>query len=100
MALIGSRLPLPVKGVAVAPNAALSASAPAAAVFATLIVALTVGSDGRVSACRVQQPSGDPDADAITCRLAIERFRFRPARNAAGAAVEAVYGWQQRFFAP
>lgn len=65
-----------------------------------VIVALTVGSDGRVSACRVQQPSGDPDADAITCRLAIERFRFRPARNAAGAAVEAVYGWQQRFFAP
>jgi protein TonB len=65
-----------------------------------VIVALTVGTDGRVTACTVHQPSGDPEADAITCRLASERFRFHPARNAAGEAIEATYGWQQRFFAP
>ncbi|WP_353227713.1 TonB family protein [Novosphingobium sp.] len=61
-------------------------------------VVLTVGTDGRVSQCRVHQPSGDPDADTITCKLAVERFRFEPARDADGNAVEAQYGWQQRFF--
>jgi protein TonB len=63
-----------------------------------VIVVLTVGPDGRVSACRVHQPSGDPDADAVTCRLATERFRFRPARDADGNPVESRFGWQQRFF--
>jgi protein TonB len=65
-----------------------------------VIVALTVGTDGRVTACRVHQPSGDPDADAVTCRLAIERFRFRPALDRNGHPVEGLFGWQQRFFAP
>ncbi len=64
-----------------------------------VIVALTVGTDGRVTACRVHQPSGDPDADAVTCRLAIERFRFHPALDPNGNPVEATFGWQQRFFA-
>jgi protein TonB len=63
-----------------------------------VIVVLTVGADGRVSACRVHQPSGDPDADAVTCRLATERFRFRPALDADGNPIESVFGWQQRFF--
>ena len=63
-----------------------------------VIVALTVGIDGRVSACRVHQPSGDADADTVTCRLASERFRFRPALDQHGDPVESVFGWQQRFF--
>ena len=36
----------------------------------TVIVILTVGADGRVSDCDVHQPSGDPEADAVTCKLA------------------------------
>ncbi|WP_408589733.1 TonB family protein [Novosphingobium sp.] len=63
-----------------------------------VIVVLSVASDGRASACRVHHPSGDPAADAITCRLAVERFRFRPAQDQNGAAIAADYGWQQRFF--
>lgn len=66
----------------------------------SVIIILTVGTDGRVSHCRVHQPSGDPDADAITCKLATERFRFEPARDGAGNPVEAQFGWQQRFFKP
>ena len=64
----------------------------------SVIVVLTVGIDGRVRACRVHQPSGDPDADVVTCKLAIERFRFKPALDANGEPVEATFGWQQSFF--
>jgi periplasmic protein TonB len=65
-----------------------------------VIVALTVGTDGRVRNCRVHRASRDAQADQITCRLAIERFRFRPATDGNGNAIESVYGWQQRWFAP
>jgi len=65
-----------------------------------VIVALTVGTDGRVAACRVHRPSRDADADRITCRLATERFRFRPATDAAGRPVVGTFGWQQRWFDP
>jgi protein TonB len=59
---------------------------------------LTVGTDGRPSACKVARASRDAAADAITCRLAMERFRFRPALDASGAARIATYGWRQRWF--
>ena len=65
-----------------------------------VVVALTIGTDGRVRNCRVQRPSRDAEADRVTCRLATERFRFRPALDAAGAPVEATFGWQQRWFYP
>ena len=65
-----------------------------------VVVALTVGSDGRVSDCRIHRPSRDADADRITCKLAIERFRFRPATDAMGNPVESIYGWQQRWYDP
>lgn len=64
-----------------------------------VIVYMTVGPDGRASQCRVTQPSGDPLADDTVCRLAVERFRFRPATNSNGEPVAATYGWQQRWFA-
>jgi protein TonB len=63
-----------------------------------VIIELTVGTDGRVSACRVTDPSPDPEADAITCRLATERFVFRPRLNAAGEPVVGTYRWRQRWF--
>lgn len=65
-----------------------------------VMVALTVGTDGRVSACRIVRASRDPDADRVTCELATARFRFRPARDTNGAPVTSVYGWQQRWFTP
>ncbi|OYU33236.1 TonB family protein [Novosphingobium sp. PASSN1] len=66
----------------------------------SVIVVLTVGTDGRVSACRIHQPSPDAEADTITCRLAVQRFRFRPATDRAGNPITSEFGWQQRWFAP
>lgn len=63
-----------------------------------VIVALTVGVDGRVTGCRVIKPSRDAQADRITCRLATERFRFRPATDGGGRPVESTFGWQQKWF--
>lgn len=64
-----------------------------------VIVYMTVGVDGRASNCRVTRPSGDAEADRIVCRLAVERFRFKPAMDANGNPVPSTYGWQQRWFA-
>jgi protein TonB len=66
----------------------------------SVTVALTVSPEGRVSDCRILRPSRDPEADRITCRLASQRFRFRPAHDADGTSISSVYGWQQRWFTP
>lgn len=66
----------------------------------SVIVVLSVGTDGRVHGCRIHQPSPDAEADAITCRLATSRFRFRPATDRAGNPIPSEFGWQQRWFAP
>ena len=63
-----------------------------------VIVHMTVGTDGRARNCRIVEPSPDPEADRITCRLAEERFRFRPARDEDGNPVAAPYGWRQDWF--
>lgn len=63
-----------------------------------VIVALTVGTDGRVKGCRIHRPSRDPEADRITCDLATRRFRFTPATDRAGNPVESVYGWKQEWW--
>jgi protein TonB len=63
-----------------------------------VVIELAVGADGRVSNCRVTDPSPDAEADAITCRLATQRFVFRPRVNAAGEPVPGIYRWRQRWF--
>lgn len=65
-----------------------------------VVIVLRVDTQGTPTTCRVQQPSGNDEADAITCRLAMQRFRFRPARDAQGQPVAADYGWRQRWWAP
>lgn len=65
-----------------------------------VVILLTVEADGRVSGCKVWRASGVPEADAVTCKLARERFRFRPATDAEGNPVASSYGWEQRWFAP
>ena len=65
---------------------------------AAVIIALTVGTDGRVKSCTVVRASPDPQADAITCRLATKRFRFRPAQDQNGRPIESSYGWRQSWF--
>ena len=63
-----------------------------------VIVAISVGTDGRPTACRIHRASRDAEADAITCRLAMERFHFRPATDGDGRPIAAVYGWRQAWF--
>ncbi len=64
----------------------------------SVTILLTVSSEGRVSDCRITAPSPDADADAITCRLASERFRFRPARDARGNPIVGKYAWRQSWY--
>lgn len=64
----------------------------------SVTVYMTVGTDGRASNCRVVRPSPDAEADAIVCRLAEQRFRFRPATDSEGNPVSATYGWRQEWF--
>ena len=49
-----------------------------------------VAPDGRVSRCDVTRSSGHPELDATTCRLILQRFRYRPARDAYGNPVSEV----------
>ena len=64
----------------------------------SVTIAMTVGTDGRASNCRIVSPSPDPAADRLTCELAIARFRFRPAIDVNGNPVPATYGWRQSWF--
>ena len=54
-------------------------------------VAVTVGTDGRVDACRVTASSGNGALDAATCRLATRNGRFSPALAADGLPVAAMF---------
>lgn len=63
-----------------------------------VIVVITVSAEGTPTACRVHRPSKDAQANAITCALALQRFRFRPATDAQGNPVAATYGWRQRWY--
>ncbi len=47
----------------------------------------TVLPDGRIANCRITRSSRNPALDTTTCRLALQRFRFRPARDSAGRAI-------------
>ncbi|WP_156420380.1 energy transducer TonB, partial [Sphingopyxis sp. H073] len=61
-------------------------------------VRFTIEATGRVTGCRVSRSSGDASLDATTCRLIEERFRFKPATNAAGEAIRSPYGWRQTWW--
>ncbi len=54
----------------------------------TVAISFLVRTDGRVDRCTVVRSSGSVLLDELTCRLFTQRYRFRPATNAAGEAVE------------
>ncbi|MCW3796609.1 energy transducer TonB [Sphingomonas sp. BN140010] len=60
----------------------------------------TIGADGRVHDCRILQSSGAPLLDQRTCELYEQRYRYEPARDAAGQpvpiTVRAVRSWFRR----
>ncbi|UIJ47089.1 energy transducer TonB [Sphingomonas cannabina] len=47
-------------------------------------VSLTIGTDGKVTDCRVTSSSGNSELDATTCSLAKRRGRYKPAQDDAG----------------
>jgi protein TonB len=61
-------------------------------------VAFTVRTDGHVERCTVTRSSGNPALNRITCQLIEARFRYTPARDAAGSPVSERRGWQQRWW--
>jgi periplasmic protein TonB len=66
------------------PQDSYPAAARRAGAAGRVSVAVTVGTDGRVSACEVTATSGNDDLDAATCRLARRNARFTPALDAEG----------------
>ena len=46
-----------------------------------------ITSRGRVEGCRIIRSSGNVELDDTTCRLVTQRFRFRPAHDAAGRKI-------------
>lgn len=69
-----------------------------ARIGSSVIVKVTVLPSGRATNCSVYRSSSFPETDAATCRLVVDRLRFRPATNAAGEPVAAPFYYQQRFF--
>lgn len=65
--------------------------------WAEVGVRYVVEANGRVRECAIDASSGVPELDAVACRLIVRRFRFRPARDAAGRPVRATitetHGW-------
>jgi protein TonB len=51
--------------------------------------------NGRCTACEIQRSSGIAALDARTCQLVMQRFRYEPARNAAGEAIRSEVAWRQ-----
>ena len=50
---------------------------------------ILIGRDGRVRSCGIVTSSGHPRLDAATCDVLVRRGAFKPARDAAGRAIEA-----------
>lgn len=62
---------------------------------AFVIVHFTVTPQGTTRDCRVARSSGNVEVDRITCRLVVERFRYRPAIDGNGNPTSEKVGWKQ-----
>ena len=59
-------------------------------VSGTVGVRFVVAVDGRVPRCQVTRSSGSELLDATTCRLIMQRYRYKPAHDARGEPFESV----------
>ena len=57
----------------------------------TASVRLNINRRGGVTGCAVVRSAGHEALDVVTCAIATQRFRFTPARDPAGRAVEGTY---------
>ncbi len=62
--------------------------------------ALDIGSDGRVSACRITGSSGWPALDAAACAALTRRARFKPAEDGAGTRMGGSFASSVRWEIP
>lgn len=81
-------------------NADYPAAAREARISGTTQTTISVSAQGRPTACRVIRSSGSLLLDATTCRLVLQRFRFRPARASGGQAIAAEVDYDQEWVAP
>ena len=70
----------------------------ASSVAGEVTVFYTVLPSGRVTNCTIRSPSRNAARDALTCKLVEQRWRYEPARNAAGEAIADETGWRQRWW--
>lgn len=63
----------------------------------TVEFSFTVLPDGRIANCRVTRSSNNAALDATTCRLALQRFRFRAARDSSGRAIASEVDGEQEW---
>lgn len=63
-------------------------------------VTLSVGADGRVLACKVDESSGSPDLDEATCSNFQRRARFDPAIDAKGAPTTGTWSQAMNWVIP
>lgn len=52
------------------------------------VAVVRIGTKGEKLSCRISQSSGNGLLDAQMCKIIMDRYRFRPARDASGKAVE------------
>jgi len=64
---------------------------------ARVLIIFTVQVSGRISDCIVRESSRSPPLDAMMCQVAINRFRYDPARRADGTPVVAKAAYLQQF---
>jgi protein TonB len=65
-----------------------------------VVATLTVGTDGRVTACTVTTSSGNNDLDDATCRISRSKVRFTPAKDDAGNPISSTYPLSVRWVLP
>lgn len=90
----------PVRIAGALTNADYRRTRPPQGAAGTVVVSYRVRSDGRVDRCTVLRSSKYAVLDEATCRLIEQRFRFDPARDAGGRAIDwevrTDYTWRPR----
>ena len=90
----------PVRIAGALTNADYRRTRPPEGAAGTVVVSYRIRTDGRVDRCTVLQSSSYPVLDEATCRLIEQRFRFVPARDAGGQAIDwevrTDYTWRPR----
>lgn len=90
----------PVRTAGALTNADYRRTRPPEGAAGTVVVSFRIRTDGAVDQCTVLRTSGYETLDNATCRLIERRFRYTPARDASGRAIEwevrTDYTWRPR----